>query len=835
MARNGAHMNYLLKHVRGGQLSKALTVRAADGRAFGSMRTTALSLVLALALGIVGLFGAAPTTALAAVADTAPAHEKVVTANDDGTYDVALSVTGASESSTTRKPVDVVLVVDISNSMNDDSGTQRKSRWDISKAAMKSLADSLLASNEDGQVRVSVITFAGEVHQTGSTGRWASSSDQLKSQIDSIRLSTGYENWAGTNWSDALETASEMQIRDGAEKYVVFLSDGEPNKGGYTKPGSGFWPEYVSDYDAALEQAQSLDCDGFYSVNLTTGRGAAEKMQGVANAIPGGNGSYYLGTDEDKLNDSFAEIIKGITKSATYADVTIADKLSGWVQGEGTNGVPSNFTYTKTASGATTPWNDAPAATVDDNGVVSWKPMGENKLEDGVTYTVHFTVTPTQNAFDKAVEYVGKDSDGPDTSDDNQTGFFTNDNEAAKVIYHVVTTTDGVESVGEKQDSPYNKPVITVPTSMLTITKQWSDAENVDHSNDAVTVDVTDSANKFSKSDVTLNKENNWSVEIPVAAGPAGHTYTVIEDAVEGYTATFEVNQAESTDGALSLYGLKAMTGTVTITNSPSTGAVSLAKTVAAAEGIEASEIPSKTFTFTVTIKDKDGAELVYQPFGLVGADGIETAIVSGGTVNLAADQTAMLSGLPIGATVTFVETPVDGFTSDAQNNAKTSEAVEAGTTKTVAFTNTYNGFELRIFKYTPDEDSDKTPLDGAKFELAKQGSNAKAMTVTTDENGNASFVRLTDGTYTLSETEAPAGYAIHDPMTFEVVNGVAKLDGIEVKGAEDFYGYRIEVENAKAVTSLPKTGGMGNAPLFVGGMIAIAGATALLTKRSSK
>lgn len=52
---------------------------------------------------------------------SAPAREKTVTANGDGTYKMALNVTGAKSADTgeivTNQPLDIVLVLDVSGSM----------------------------------------------------------------------------------------------------------------------------------------------------------------------------------------------------------------------------------------------------------------------------------------------------------------------------------------------------------------------------------------------------------------------------------------------------------------------------------------------------------------------------------------------------------------------------------------------------------------------------------------------------------------------------------------------------------------------------------------------
>lgn len=70
------------------------------------------------------------------------------------------------------------------------------------------------------------------------------------------------------------------------------------------------------------------------------------------------------------------------------------------------------------------------------------------------------------------------------------------------------------------------------------------------------------------------------------------------------------------------------------------------------------------------------------------------------------------------------------------------------------------------------------TPLSGAVFEL--RNGTTVVQTVTSDTNGTALFPRLTPGTYTLVETQAPEGYQINPtPHTVTVSqNGSIIVDG---------------------------------------------------------
>ena len=72
-----------------------------------------------------------PSVATAGTIDdilsSAPVHKKTLKDNEDGTYDLTLSVTGDTEEES--KPIDVVLVIDASTSMNKNiDGNRSKTR-----------------------------------------------------------------------------------------------------------------------------------------------------------------------------------------------------------------------------------------------------------------------------------------------------------------------------------------------------------------------------------------------------------------------------------------------------------------------------------------------------------------------------------------------------------------------------------------------------------------------------------------------------------------------------------------------------------------------------------
>ena len=108
-----------------------------------------------------------------------------------------------------------------------------------------------------------------------------------------------------------------------------------------------------------------------------------------------------------------------------------------------------------------------------------------------------------------------------------------------------------------------------------------------------------------------------------------------------------------------------------------------------------------------------------------------------------------------------------------------------------------------------------------------------------TDEKGIITFAGLGEGTYTLTEKEAPTGYnKLANPITITITANPTLTDpGWTVKKGDQQLTkpkgiYEFTVENNKGAT-LPGTGGIGTALFYTAGTLLIAGgATLLITKK---
>lgn len=553
-----------------------------------------------LAVALVTALGAAPGAALAADELTAPAHNKTISSSPDesGEYTVTLDVAGQSIADTESRPADVVIVLDTSGSMdkridNDqDAGYLRKSRLDYAKDAIETIASGLLTESSD--VRISLVVFDGDSDYE-LVGGWSNPHYELSWSAEPYDDASTVQGWTssawqvqnslrrvsadgGTNWEAGLHEAQAL-LDDGArdaDKYVVFISDGNAgyyyDEQGYTNgtgnPGSGI---DQTAYDHAVSLAKSLGAEV-----LSVGVGPQSNVSYLRGFASDVNGPYYSGASEQDLNSAVSSILKTINRSQTYRNVSIVDTLSDYVVlpggSVGEDGVVSNARITV---------RDANNQDVTDQieEVRDWTlvvqedgslriDFGEDyTLVDGYTYSVSFNVVPTQQAFDETFAKGDQDA-GAD-------GFQSVElpsNGSAWVEFSIVNTVNDEENVQPQEPSYYNVPTFKVPMSQLHIEKKWTEQTGLP---DQVSVDVYQDSSETALITEILNADNGWAADVFVPAGPAGHSYTVKENAIAGWhqqeISVITSEGAAQEGNTANLLGLTVQSATFTVTNAPDT------------------------------------------------------------------------------------------------------------------------------------------------------------------------------------------------------------------------------------------------------------------------
>lgn len=464
-------------------------------------------------------------------------HEKYIAKNKDGTYNLTLNVSGAVGSESYANKLDVLFVMDTSNSMKwamtysgdsskkylSDYRTNSESRFYNQQKAVED-AIAKLKNKKNVDARFAVVAFDT---QAGIKTNWTKDSITYPTSVGNYKSN----NWesGGTNYQAGLRKADELlkKGRTDATKIVVFLSDGDPTLyydtnyfGNEYVDGSG--SGYDSDaMDKAQTQLRTMSMNYFYTVGVGP-EDSYKHLSSLINSAPSGTvtGSYN-GTDSSNLKNAFDSIIRDATE-LLCTDVTVTDTLTDEVElvNQDLQVVVKDETgkvinKLKNASG-----NEVDVSKIitvstakDSNGktqiIMRFEP--NYKLESGYTYYVTAKIKPTTKAYleyqnesytdigDKNTdEYLGTGKKpGNDTrntgTSSEQNGFYSN--VSANVTYKYYNKT---------YTKPYAKPVIQVNDSTVshTVDKKW------ENDSDKVAVDVELKAYVTKAADSEINDDN---------------------------------------------------------------------------------------------------------------------------------------------------------------------------------------------------------------------------------------------------------------------------------------------------------------------------------------
>ena len=288
--------------------------------------------------------------------------------SDTGIAQVELSMTGVPY--TAGSEVDVVIMVDMSGSMNENKGGTHDDRVQPAKDAVISALTELVI-NEDGTFndnRVAVYTFAGSLNPNGngSHGLEAftqATYDAMTNRIDDGDSSNGtIQKWqanGGTNYTAALKQCHDVLASAAAEEgydreqFVIFVTDGEPTSGFTYINGNGT-TNYSND-GSALSDNKLKELAGYteyysnemkksgvevYSIGIQMDETANEgtilkKIGGLEQLDENGNEvnvnatnsayskyAQFVKDDVSELSTIFASIVKEIKQAATNVTVT---------------------------------------------------------------------------------------------------------------------------------------------------------------------------------------------------------------------------------------------------------------------------------------------------------------------------------------------------------------------------------------------------------------------------------------------------------------------------------------------------------------------------------
>lgn len=519
-----------------------------------------------------------------------PEHHKTIAkkkgAND--TYTLNLNVTGkrSSTSQTVSQPVDIALVLDNSGSMNYCMNGDQPSYFDpcrgdnaVRSAALKTAVTTFLngvdmqnetIANADNKVQVSLVSFA---KSASTLSELTSDVATLKTRVKSLKPQGATNTAAG--FREAKSTLDKDK-RTNAIKYVVFFTDGVPTT------DNTFNSTVANETLMTAKQLKDANV-GVYSVGIFSDadtsvtscsrwsnetRKANVFMNAVSSNYPnygsvawgsdvtlsdGSDKGYYkTASTASELSKVFEDIQQTITTTNGYTGVTIQDTLSKYAEFADDKPAETAKVVANGGVDVTTQWN------IKVNGnTITASPKSTEPLPAGVTYTLQFDIKPTQTAYNEyaanknnpnqdgynnVIGSPGSDAADNDTSA-GKPGFYTND--SACLAY----SGDGVTHAC---DTPYEEqPVDQVKTGAITVHKKWYGAdgkESKEGNPESVTFTLKIDGNN-SERKVTARANTEWKATFENLA--PGHTYEVVEEAVDGYETSYQSQKVKITANEL--------------------------------------------------------------------------------------------------------------------------------------------------------------------------------------------------------------------------------------------------------------------------------------------
>ncbi|MBM7833053.1 vWA domain-containing protein [Clostridium sardiniense] len=229
----------------------------------------------------------------------------------EGEYEIELKVSGTPTTKTV--PVDIVMIMDTSGSMENDMR-------DL-KNAMRRFTSSIL-DEEKGvkDSRISVIGFSGSASVLHD---FSNNAENINRKISDAELL-----WSGTNAQAAWLKAYDQlaKARQGANKYVLFFTDGLPNK---TSSGRDAVESAVSAYNSVVAKYNGINA---YSIGLIRNVSWYEKeearsfLRRVQNQEAG---PHFIEGKEINLDGIYAKIADNIkTETAMANGAIITDEVT---------------------------------------------------------------------------------------------------------------------------------------------------------------------------------------------------------------------------------------------------------------------------------------------------------------------------------------------------------------------------------------------------------------------------------------------------------------------------------------------------------------------------
>ena len=312
---------------------------------------TCLLLVLALCLTFTA-------TALADKGDV-PDHQKTVTPQTDGTYQIELTVKGDADTEVeTAANVNVLIVYDESSSMTSNNVTTNpnRNRADYAEDVMHDFIENLRGyqTGNGSNIQVALVGFGPT-----ATGRQSWTSDLTGGNngvnrffddgVDgTVTNSHNYTRNNGTNWEAALQQAQTyLNSADSDPTFVILVTDGACTASGngnnaINPAGNRPWTDFQPFYNAARDEARAIQTRANTTLLGIYAYGTEADLlddliyySNTGSDRPGMNGTtvtatdnYYNANNTEALNTAIEDIFGKIVEALGISAVAMSDSTT---------------------------------------------------------------------------------------------------------------------------------------------------------------------------------------------------------------------------------------------------------------------------------------------------------------------------------------------------------------------------------------------------------------------------------------------------------------------------------------------------------------------------
>ena len=749
--------------------------------------------------------------------------------NTPGLYDVYLNVKGNTQQNV--KPVDIVLVVDMSGSMeSNSSGTNRAGAV---RTGVKNFLTSIQNAGLGDYVNVGLIGFSSPGYIGGNSGYISVGLGKAgnTSQQQAINGALSPRFHGGTYTQIGLRQGSAMLNADtsGNKKMMILLTDGVPTFSNKvinsewingTLYGTNFGSRRDEPSDTAQLRWPYTDSSGntIYDTWPAT-LGEAKKAKDSGNEVHAlgiqlADDGHYMTKEEIRQNMQLITNSPDLYKDADSADAVeaylnnqakdIIKNFNTVTDGTITDPIGTQFQYannqaTVTSVGKqTVPASELPSATIQDGQLT----VNHMNLGQDQEVQIHYQVRiKTEDAGFK-----------PD--------FWYQMNGET-----LLTPKAGAAAVD------FGIPSGRAPATTVYVQKQWRQLSNQslpDTLNVTVQRKVADgSLDPNWQQTLVLKKADNWKASFTAPAyNNQGQSFS--------YVVKSEDASGIDLSSFISSQNMDQQTATLTLTNQQY-GFQFQKKTT---DGTDLSTDQLKAMQFNLTQYSDNSFQQVSKTNAITSTDlqalapgyyGIQEAAAPTG---YQLDGTTYLFQLTSDGQWQYHGTK-DNVTSGSVINGqqtlnpvgdKSDDFTVTGDHQQILTLTKYDepkpSMTLRVIK----QDNQSQYLAGAAFTLQPSAGEAETITSSATSEGQAFATKLVaDGTYTMSETKAPDGYQSNPAKIAIQVATTGKeatvtIDGEALKPGESKNGYTLAIDGStitlqainQPLAILPHTGGQG-------------------------